>query len=63
MAAQDQSLNTRNYQANIGNNGTDPKCRLCEDKIEKIYHLLAGCPILAPKENNERHDKMGQYLH
>jgi len=57
MAAQDQSLYTRNYQANIIKNGTDPKCRLCDDKIETIDHLVAGCPILAPKEYKERHNK------
>ena len=63
MAAQDQSLFTRNYQANIIRNGTDPRCRLCEDKVETIVHLVAGCLILAPKEYKDRHDKLGQYLH
>ena len=63
MAAQDQSLHTRNYQANVIKNGTDPRCRLCEDKVETIDHLVAGWPILAPKEYKERHDKTGQYLH
>ena len=63
MGAQDQSLFTRNYQANIIRDGTDPICRLCEDKVETIDHLVAGCPILAPKEYKDRHEKMGQYLH
>ena len=63
MAAQDQSLFTRNYQANMIKNGTDTRCRLCEDKLETIDHLVAGCLILAPKEYKNRHDKMGQYLH
>ena len=61
MAAQDQSLFTRNYLANIIRNGT--RCRLCEDKVETTDHLVAGCPILAPKEYKDRHDKMGQYLY
>ena len=63
MAAQDQSLYTRNNQASIVKNGIYPKCRLCEGKIETIDHLVAGCPILAPKEYKERHEKMGQYIH
>ena len=63
MAAQDQGLHTRNYQANIVKNGTDSKCRLCEDKIETIDHPVAECPIPAPKEYKERHDKMGQCIH
>ena len=63
MAAQDQSLYVRNYQANMIKNGADPRCRLCEDKVETIDHLIAGCSILASKEYKERHEKMGQYLH
>ena len=63
MTAQDQSLYTRNYQAKMIKYGADPKCRLFEDKMETMDHLVAGCPILAPKEYKERHDRMGQYPH
>ena len=63
MAAQDQSLNTRNYQAHIIKNGTNPKCRLCDDKPETIDHIVAGCSVLAPTEYKTRHDRIGQYLH
>ena len=63
MAAQDQSLYTRNYQAIIMTDGTGSRYRICEDKLEATDHLVAGYPILAPKEYKERHDKMGQYLH
>ena len=63
LAAQDQSLFTRNYQANILHNGTDPKCRFCEDKVETIDHLVSGCSILTPNEYKNRHDRVGQYLH
>ena len=63
IAAQDQSLNTRNYQAHIIKNGTNPKCRLCDDKPETIDHIVAGCSVLAPTEYKTRHDRIGQYLH
>ena len=63
LAAQDQSLNTRNYQANILNNGTDPKCRFCSKHVETIDHLVSGCPVLTPNEYMKRHDRVGQYLH
>ena len=50
IAAQDQSLFTRNYQANILKNGADPKCRFCDQHTETIDHLVSGCTVLAPTE-------------
>ena len=63
LAAQDQSLLTRNYQANVMKNGADPKCRFCNDMIETVDHLISGCKVLAPVEYKLRHDRVGQYLH
>ena len=31
-------------------NRIDPRCRLCANKSETMDHLVAGCPIIAPKE-------------
>jgi len=63
MAAQDQSLFTRNFQANVLHNGADPKCRFCDKSTETIDHLVSGCSILAPNEYKNRHDRVGQYIH
>ena len=63
FAAQDQSLFTRNYQANIIRNETDPKCRFCGERVETIDHLIPGCSVLTPGEYKRRHDGVGQYLH
>ena len=63
LAAQDQSLFTRNYQANILHNGADPKCRFCHEKIETIDHLVSGCSVMAGREYTIRHDRAAQYLH
>ena len=63
FAAQDQSLVTKNFQANIIRNGTDPKCRFCGEKLETIDHLISGCSFLTPGEYKRRHDRVGQYLH
>ena len=63
LAAQDQSLFTRNYQANVLHYGADPKCRFCDEKIESIDHLVSGCSLLTPNEYKNRHDSVGQYLH
>ena len=63
MAAQDQSLFTRNYQSKIAKNGADPKCRFCDQCDETIDHLVSGCSVLIPNEYKNRHDRVGQYLH
>ena len=63
LAAQDQSLSTRNYQANILKNGTNPNCRFCSKHVETVDHLVSGCPVLTPTEYVKRHDRVGQYLH
>ena len=63
LAAQDQCFPTRNYQANILHNGADPKCRLCDEKIETIDHITSGYSKLATTEYVSRHDRIGQYLH
>ena len=63
LAAQDQSLFTRNYQANMLRNGASDKCRFCDNYIEAVDHLVSGCPVLAPNEYKNRHDRVGQYLH
>ena len=63
LAAQDQCLLTRNYQANILKNGADPKCRFCDESVETIDHIISGCSVLAPNEYKNRHDRLGQYIH
>ena len=63
IAAQDQSLPTRNYKANIVKDGSDPSCRICGKFPETVDHIVAGCPILAEKEYLIRHDRLGQYIH
>ena len=63
MAAQDQSLWTRNFQANVIRNGTSPNCRLCDKFNKTIDHLISGCPTLAKTEYVNRHNRVGTYIH
>ena len=63
LAAQDQSLFTRNYQANVLHNGVNEKCRFCEERVETIDRPVSGCTVLTPNEYKNRHDRIGQYLH
>ena len=63
IAAQDQSLPTKNYQTNISKVTKDDKCRLCKNNKETIDHLVSGCSAIAATQYTERHDKVGRYLH
>ena len=44
IAAPDQSLPSRNFQANILENGTDPKCRVCDKHTENMTTLCLAVP-------------------
>ena len=63
IAAQDQSLRTKNYLANIMKTESDPKCRFCKQHNETIDHLVSACPTLAKSEYITRHNKVAQYIH
>ena len=63
IAAQDQSLRTKNYQAKIMKTQEDPKCRFCNQYNETIDHLVSACPTLAKTEYLIRHNKVAQYIH
>ena len=63
VAAQDQSLFTSNFQANILHNGADPRCRFCNISTKTLDHLISACTILAPNEYATRHNHVGQYIH
>jgi len=63
IAAQDQAISTRYFQANIIKNGSDPNCRFCGQFQETVDHITSGCPMLAKTEYLRRHDKVAAYLH
>ena len=62
IAAQDQSLMTKQHQSKIIKNGMSPKCRLCNVYDETIDHIVSGCPVLAKSEFIQRHDKAASYM-
>ena len=55
VAAQHQSLLTKNYQAKLMKNRADPRYRIYFQYEETIDHLISGCPTLAPNEYLDRH--------
>ena len=63
QAAQDQSLNTKNYVKNSMKVNTSDDFRICNDKPETIDHLVAGCSELAKSEYLNRHNKIAKFIH
>ena len=43
VAAQDQALNTRNYQKVICGQKVESKCRMCSQYEETVDHIVSGC--------------------
>ena len=61
-AAQDQSLPVRALN-NIYKNNESPLCRLCNEKIETVEHIVSGCKVLAGNEYKQRHDNVAKNIH
>ena len=63
LAALDQSLSTKNFQANILENGADTKYKVCDKHTETIDHFVSSYPMLAPTEYLNRHDRLSQCIY
>ena len=63
VAAQDQAINTRNYQKVICGHQVESKCRLCSQHEETVDHIVSGCEVLAKTEYISRHNNAAAYLH
>ena len=50
IVVHNQNPFTRNYQASLIKNDADLICRLYEQYIDTIEHLVAACSILTLKE-------------
>ena len=63
VAAQDQAINTRNYQKVICGQKVESKYGMCSQHEETVDHIVSGCEVLAKTEYISRHDKAAAYLH
>ncbi|CAH3168102.1 unnamed protein product [Porites evermanni] len=63
VAAQDQAINTRNYQKVICGQQVESKCRMCSQHEETVAHIVSGYEVLAKTEYISRHNNAAAYLH
>ena len=59
MAAQEQTLQIRWFRSLIQKEDVSQKCRLCDEEVETVCHLLSGCTKLSKAPYKRRHDRMG----
>ena len=62
-AAQEMAVITKYHERNILHNREDDRCRVCKNEPETIFHVLAGCNVLAKKEYLVRHNAVCKYIH
>ena len=63
IAAQHQALNTNSVRKNIYHQVESDRCRLCDEAVENVTHIVSGCKMLAQKDYKRRHDKVCSHLH
>ena len=63
VTAQDQAINTRNYQKVICGQQVESKCRMCLQYEETVDHIVSGCEVLAKTEYISRHNNVAAHLH
>ena len=63
LAAQDQSLATRMYQAKVLKNRADQRCRICTHSEETIDRMILGCSKIVNIEYFQRHERVAKFMH
>ena len=62
LAAQDQALNIKYFNASILG-GSDPLCRLCGTNNETVAYIVCGCSTLVGTSYKKHHDAVGRRMH
>ena len=63
LAAQRQALRTKYVKLRIDHSCVSPKCRMCGDKDETVWHVIDECSKLAGTEYKMRHDNVARIIH
>jgi hypothetical protein len=58
IAAQGQALQSKYHMTELLQTETHSTCRLCKQFHEAVEHIISACPILAQKQDREKHDSV-----
>ena len=63
LSAQGQALRTNYVKFRIDHSCVSPKCRMCGDKDETVWHVIGECSKLSGTEYKRRHDNAARIIH
>ena len=61
--AQDQAIRTNSVKHSIDKTSETPRCRLWNENIASVTHIISACPNLAKNQYRKRHDKVAKKIH
>ena len=62
-AAQEQAIRTNSVKYSIERTSETPLCRLCNENVERVIHIISACPNLAKNQYRKRHNKVAKKIH
>ena len=57
-AAQEQAFQTKCIKFHIDKTAESLLCRMCNEKVETVKHIVSGCKKLAQHQYKRRHDNI-----
>ena len=61
--AQEQAIGTNSVKYSIDTTSETPRCRLCNENVERVTDIISAYPNLVKKQYRKRHDKVEKKMH
>ena len=59
-AAQEQAIRTNLVKYSIEKTSETPHCKICNENVESVTHIISACPNLARNQYRKKHDKVAK---
>ena len=56
--AQEQAIRTNSVKYSIDKTSETAHCKLCNENVESVTHIISACPNLAKNQYRKKHDKV-----
>ena len=61
-AAQEQAIRTNSVKYSICKTKETPRCKLCNENVGSVTHIISICPNLAKNQYRKSHDKIAKKI-